>query len=917
MRRALVAAVLACASFVTSTAPASAAAPANDDRSGAVDIDAASGPFKATQSTVGATLASDELRPCGQLGASVWYRYRIGPLGPTPGTSSFVVSTRGSDFDTVVAVYAVPKDQPPSNFSSRCADDGYLARSAVVSHASANWDYWIQVGGFAGATGNLRLSVTSGATARFDLQLPDGTPASAFGICPDVVTQLDQGPGSFSYGAAWLDPWPQPPAVNSTFELRGVAAGAIRVLLRPCSYPPYAPTFAPVWTPWLHVTEGAITTFPPVVLPAPASMRVLVRDGYDGAPLPGVFVSVNPLDAEAPDRFLSAQTDGTGRADVRGMAGGDYRVFLSSGSTSLSRTVTVPAGSTDTQLEIELPREGVLEGVVRDGSGAPAIGACVAAFDAGAPSFRRLALTSSTGYYSVGVRAGSGTVRFGVPSECGSGTNVAYGASAVVPFTAVQEGRSWVDGAVPGAGVLSGVVTNSSTGLPVTSGCVEAFGGADADLRSSTFFSSSTGFYRLPGLGAGGHKVHLVPNCFGSPSTYRSAWSGGGADRASATAYPVVVGEETTVPLTTSPLTGGLDLRVVDADTGKPTTSLASIIDGSPSNIFLAPDGNGRSFALVSPGTYPLRVQTFGSSPSDIPSYPPLETTVTISEAVLELRLELAAFDVDGDGLRRRVDNCPRVANPDQADVDADDLGDACDAVDDRVVDADADGVPDGDDNCPVVANATQSDLDGDDLGDACDGDDDGDGRGDGGDNCPAVPNASQSDADGDGAGDECDPDDDGDGAPDVSDNCTGLPNPSQSDVDGDGFGDACDGDDDGDLVLDGADNCPAVPNASQSDGDGDAVGDLCDPDDDNDGVLDVLDNCAGVSNASQSDLDGDRLGDACDGDDDADAVLDGSDNCPAAFNPTQADFDRDGIGDACDPKVGRTPPRGRPPKPR
>jgi hypothetical protein len=58
--------------------------------------------------------------------------------------------------------------------------------------------------------------------------------------------------------------------------------------------------------------------------------------------------------------------------------------------------------------------------------------------------------------------------------------------------------------------------------------------------------------------------------------------------------------------------------------------------------------------------------------------------------------------DYDGDGLADDVDNCPRVANPDQADRDGDGVGDACD-------------------NCVAAANSDQADGDGDGLGDACD----------------------------------------------------------------------------------------------------------------------------------------------------------------------------------------------------
>ncbi len=102
------------------------------------------------------------------------------------------------------------------------------------------------------------------------------------------------------------------------------------------------------------------------------------------------------------------------------------------------------------------------------------------------------------------------------------------------------------------------------------------------------------------------------------------------------------------------------------------------------------------------------------------------------------------------------------------------------------VEDADGDGVADLTDNCPAVANPDQADLDGDGQGDACDLDDDGDGINDEADNCPGVANASQTDLDDDGQGDACDPDDGGDGLSDEADACP-LENASGSDANVDG----------------------------------------------------------------------------------------------------------------------------------
>jgi Thrombospondin type 3 repeat len=135
--------------------------------------------------------------------------------------------------------------------------------------------------------------------------------------------------------------------------------------------------------------------------------------------------------------------------------------------------------------------------------------------------------------------------------------------------------------------------------------------------------------------------------------------------------------------------------------------------------------------------------------------------------------------------------------------------------------DGDSDGVPDSSDNCPTVANPDQADTDGDGIGNACDttpnGDDDNDGVDNGSDNCPSVANPSQTDTDGDGIGDACDStpngDNDGDGVDNNVDNCPGVANADQADLDGDGIGDACDSDIDGDGVPNGQDPDPRNPN--------------------------------------------------------------------------------------------------------
>jgi hypothetical protein len=226
----------------------------------------------------------------------------------------------------------------------------------------------------------------------------------------------------------------------------------------------------------------------------------------------------------------------------------------------------------------------------------------------------------------------------------------------------------------------------------------------------------------------------------------------------------------------------------------------------------------------------------------------------------------------DNDKFANTADNCPQIANNEQADADGDGIGDDCDANQNSI---------DGSRPTKTVGKAVQIDP-------MCGEDTDGDGVGDLCDNCPLVPNPDQADSDTDGIGDACDPDGDNDTTPDVTDNCPLVSNPDQADGDGDGDGDACD-DSDGDGVLDTSDNCPAVPNPDQTDSDTDGLGDACDPDGDNDTTPDVTDNCPLVSNPDQADADTDGIGDACD-------------NCPSISNTDQANHDSDALGDVCDP---------------
>jgi imidazolonepropionase-like amidohydrolase len=119
----------------------------------------------------------------------------------------------------------------------------------------------------------------------------------------------------------------------------------------------------------------------------------------------------------------------------------------------------------------------------------------------------------------------------------------------------------------------------------------------------------------------------------------------------------------------------------------------------------------------------------FCDSPTDEPSCVPARPD--------EYSGMSSADDQDGDGVADADDTCPAIFNPmrpvddgTQADFDGDGIGDSCDVCPLAEgetcdpfdpTDRDDDGVTNDEDNCPAMANTDQADADSDGLGDLCD----------------------------------------------------------------------------------------------------------------------------------------------------------------------------------------------------
>ncbi|NRC54036.1 hypothetical protein [Neoaquamicrobium sediminum] len=142
-----------------------AAAPANDnfvDRQNVNPPSRAGSRRTVAGSTVLATAERFEPYHAGWRNSrnSVWYRF-------TPqSTGRVTIDTRGSDFDTILAVYSRNSLRHLTEVASNNNTVGLGRQSRVSFRALAGRQYQIAITGYANRGGNLRLNITGGEPVR-------------------------------------------------------------------------------------------------------------------------------------------------------------------------------------------------------------------------------------------------------------------------------------------------------------------------------------------------------------------------------------------------------------------------------------------------------------------------------------------------------------------------------------------------------------------------------------------------------------------------------------------------------------------------------------------------------------------------------------------------------------------------------
>ncbi len=182
--------------------PASPTPPANDNFANAQIISGCSGTV--TGSTFGATSETSEpshdptdstsLSP----GHTIWYRWQA------TSSSSTTITTAGSDFDTILAVYTGSTLSTLSRLTfNDDVQNGVIRTSSVTFNATAGTTYSIAVDGWGGDVGTVNLNwAASGCTSPSPTPTPTPTPS-----CPGetwVATSLTNAPvGRDGHTAVW------------------------------------------------------------------------------------------------------------------------------------------------------------------------------------------------------------------------------------------------------------------------------------------------------------------------------------------------------------------------------------------------------------------------------------------------------------------------------------------------------------------------------------------------------------------------------------------------------------------------------------------------------------------------------------------------------------------------------------------
>ncbi|MEY2471085.1 MAG: hypothetical protein QOK28_414 [Actinomycetota bacterium] len=648
--------VLAGALFSVAS-PANATAPANDSSSSPTTI--ASLPFSATESTVGATDDSG-VAPSGcGLENSVWFKYTA------PAAGHLVVQTRGSSFDTVLAMHWDSASGP-----ANCVDDGARQRSVLTFDTEAGRTYFIEAGGFLGQTGTLILTANAGGSLTGVVRHAQSGQSFA-NACVSVLSAVGQ-----RYSAV--------AGPDGVYRFDGLPSGEYQTAT--CDF---RQGRARPWSTVAYAVEGRSTAGPDILLDTSALTGV-VTDRATGAPLRGACVNVDSTTSDP--IFSSTSTSVTGYYAVQlppgsysvkfsGCANDGYAAEYYDGAfAAASETVVnLSAGITTNGIDAGLARNATIVGTLREaGTNGTIFASCVHILDSATDAPLANASVSTTGYYHVAVPPVPVVIQGG---ECNTvpgphiaqwydGNETRSGATVV----ALASGGTFTANLrLPVGGKISGAEMSDETGNGVSPSCVRAER-TDGLVFRNIGVNESNGNYTIQGLPTGMYRVSFC----GNGNDLAPEWFDNANDRASAQLVSIGVTSNATVSARLG-RGGAAHGSIVDNATGKraPLPPCFKVVRDAGDFVGYIrqdlPPAADLSFYGLATGHY-LMQSGCGMTNTTLGSF-----DAVAGDDVPFSTVRIPSADTDQDGVSDALDNCPLTPNANQADANHDDLGDLCD----------------------------------------------------------------------------------------------------------------------------------------------------------------------------------------------------------------------------------------------
>ncbi|WP_193613021.1 carboxypeptidase regulatory-like domain-containing protein [Nocardioides lijunqiniae] len=530
--------LLAIAGLAAVPAPASAAAPTNDDFADAQVLDTL--PATVTGDSTDATREPNEPSHADAPGgASVWFSW-------TAAANGFVsVDPAGTGFDTVVGVYTGPAVGDLSSVAA--ADDGDAGlQGAATFEATQGTTYRIALDSYNGSGGAFTLTVAAAGppTGAIRGQVTDATAEPLSGICVDAyATEGQSARQALTDGTGY-------------YTLADLPVGDYRVRFSDCGTGAFVTEFYDDVTTYddassVRVRADAQTGSIGAQLAAAGSSgsisgRVVDRNSNG---LAGVCVDAYSAEGTSAGRIV---TDDFGDYRIYGLAAGTYRVgfgdcgsgafpefFDDVATYALAKDVTVVAGTRtkDVDAQVSLPDDpAIITGRVTDDQGAPLANICVTATVAGQLQSWQVR-TDGDGRYSVEVIPETFIIDF---LDCGLGYPIQewYDSktAADADTFAVTTGRPTViDASMVIGGHVTGTVRNDA-GAVLPNICVDLWNQNETRAQDPVV-TGSNGTYRFRDIVPGTYVVGYR-NCRNA-GPYADEFH---ADAATfATATPVVV----------------------------------------------------------------------------------------------------------------------------------------------------------------------------------------------------------------------------------------------------------------------------------------------------------------------------------------------------------------------------------------